>query len=179
MSSIEIQMLPADASELITEMEHITKIVNHVYAASESGLWLEGTVRTTVEEVATFTRSLELAVARSMGQTIGCVRVRQIDSEIGEFGMLAVDVAYQGKGIGRALIQFAEEKCKQENLRKMQLELLVPEDGSHPDKKILEEWYTRIGYQPVYTDSVATLFPHLVDQLAIPCKFIVFQKNLK
>ena len=107
-----------------------------------------------------------------------CVRIQQLDDYTGEFGMLAVDEKHQGNGIGRALIQFAEEKCKSENLQKMQLELLVPQEGSHPFKTILEKWYTRIGYDPVHTETVESLFPDLAPQLAIPCQFIIFQKEL-
>lgn len=92
--------------------------------------------------------------------------------------MLAVDEEYQGIGIGRALIRFAEQKCREENLRMMQLELLVPEKGSHPTKIILENWYTRIGYHPVHTKTIDALFPKLVQMLATPCKFIIFQKEL-
>src|SRR5699024_11596673 len=61
-----------------------------------------------------------------------------LDQETGELGMLAVDDKYQGTGIGRELIRFAEERGKKENLRKMLLELLVPIEGSHPTKVILE-----------------------------------------
>lgn len=178
MQSIEIQMLPSNASNNLADMEHITNIVNRVYAASEKGLWLDGQARTTAEEIVEFTSSGEMAVARSMGQIVGCIRVRTLDHETREFGMLAVDDEYQGNGIGRELIRFAEQKCQKENLRKMQLELLVPQEGSHPAKVILENWYTRIGYYPIHTETVEALFPKLAHMLAIPCKFVVFQKEL-
>jgi N-acetylglutamate synthase-like GNAT family acetyltransferase len=55
-----------------------------------------GSVRTTVAEMAEFTSDGEIAVARLMGQIVGCVRVRRIDQETGEFGMLAVGDQYQG-----------------------------------------------------------------------------------
>lgn len=176
--SIKIHMLPRDASDNLADMQHIANIVNKVYAASEEGFWMNGTVRTTVAEMIEFTGSGEIVVARAMEDIVGCVRVRRLDHETGEFGMLAVDDEYQGDGIGRELIRFAEQKCRKEHLRKMQLELLVPLEGSHPDKVILENWYTRIGYYPVHTETVEALFPQLADMLAIPCKFIVFQKEL-
>lgn len=47
-----------------------------------------------VAEIAEFTSSGEIAVAQSTGQ----------------FGVLALDDAYQGTGIGRKLIRFVEHK---------------------------------------------------------------------
>lgn len=179
MQSVEIQMLPCSVSTNRVDMEQITNIVNRVYASSEDDLWLNRTVvRTTVAEVAEYTCSGEIAVARSMGQIIGCIRIRRIDQETGEFGMLAVDDEYQEIGIGRKLISFAEQKCQKEHLHHMQLELLVPLKGSHPAKVILENWYTRIGYQPVHSKNIEHSFPKLAQMLAVPCKFVVFEKEL-
>ncbi|MEH7223230.1 GNAT family N-acetyltransferase [Bacillus sp. JJ1566] len=179
MQSIEIHMLPCNESTNLVEMEHIANIVNRVYEASEGSLWIPGASRTTAAEIAELTNSGEIAVAQTMGQIIGCVRVRRINQETGEFGMLAVDDKYQGTGIGRELIRFAEQKCQNEQLRKMQLELLVPQEGTHPDKVILKNWYSRIGYQPIHTETIDASFPRLAEMLAIPCKFIVFQKELR
>jgi len=179
MQSIEIQMLPRNESANIEEMEHIANIVNRVYAASEGNLWIPGAFRTSAVEIAELTNSGEIAVAQSMGQIVGCIRIKRLDQETGEFGMLAVDDKYHGAGIGRELIRFAEQKCKAEHLRKMQLELLVPQEGSHPDKVILGNWYSRIGYQPIHTETIDASFPRLAEMLAIPCKFIVFQKELR
>ncbi|ASK62397.1 GNAT family N-acetyltransferase [Virgibacillus phasianinus] len=179
MQSIEIQMLPFNASANLVDMEHVTDIVNRVYAASEGSLWMRGVVRTTKEEMAGFTREGEIAVARSMGQILGCVRVRRIGQETGEFGMLAVDDGYQGTGIGRRLVRFAEEKCQKEHLHKMQLELLIPLKGSHPAKLILRNWYERIGYHPIHMEPIDAAFPKLTKMLAIPRQFVVFQKELR
>lgn len=178
MESMEIQMLPREKSTDTADMEAIKNIVNRVYAASEGTLWMNEPVRTTVAEIAEFTENGEIAVAQSNGQIVGCVRVRRIDQETGEFGMLAVDDKCQGSGVGRALIHFAEQKCQKENLRKMQLELLAPLEGTHPDKVILEKWYTRIGYRQVRTETIEASFPELAQLLAIPCKFNIFQKDL-
>jgi len=112
--SIEIKMLPCQASNNWVVMEHMTNMVNRVYVATEEGLWKQGTVRTTVAEITEFTRNGEIAVALSMEKIVGCVRIRKIDQETGEFGMLAVDEEYQGIGIGRELIRFAEQKCEKE-----------------------------------------------------------------
>lgn len=177
--SIEIQMLPTWEQENIKVMEHLTNMINHVYAVSEDNLWLHGAVRTTVAEMVELTSDGEIAVARANGKIVGCVRVRQIDKETGGFGMLAVDETYQGYGIGRALINFAEGRFQKGKISKMQLELLVPEEGSHPAKEMLEKWYTRIGYERIRTEPIDASFPELAQLLAIPSKFLVFQKELR
>lgn len=174
----EIQMLPCSAGTHTEDMERMTDIINRAFAASEEGIWMNGAARTTVEEIKTFTGKGEMAAARSMGEIVGCVRIRRIDRETGEFGMLAVDSEYQGAGIGRELVRFAERKCQNERLRKMQLELLVPQEITHPTKVFLENWYHRIGYRRVATEPFDASFPELARMLAIPCKFAVFQKEL-
>ncbi|HLQ95096.1 MAG TPA: GNAT family N-acetyltransferase [Pseudogracilibacillus sp.] len=114
-----------------------------------------------------------------MKEIVGCVRVQQVDCETGEFGMLAVNNRYQGNGIASKLVRFAEQKFQNEQFRKMQLELLIPQEVSHPAKAFLEGWYNRIGYQRVYIESFETSYPRLARMLAIPCKFVVFQKGLR
>lgn len=178
MQAVEIAMLPSNMSHKVAVMAHISNMVNCVYGASEKSLWAQETARTTSDEIASFTDAEELAVAQSMGEIVGCVRVRRIGQETGDFGMLAVSHQYQGGGIGGELIRFAEQKCLKEGLRTMQLELLVPRAGSHPTKIRLKDWYIRLGYVPVGTENIDTAFPKLTSMLAIPCIFIVFQKKL-
>lgn len=176
--SINIQMLSPNASNNLEKMEHITNIINRVYTIAEEGLYHEGSERTTVDEVVKLTKNNEFAVARLGEKIVGCIRIRRADQHTGEFGMLAVDKKYQENGIGQKLINFAEEKCHKENVHKMQLELLVPVVGSHQGKKILKKWYVQNGYHPVHTEKIEDSYPEFIERLAIPCEFIVFQKDL-
>jgi hypothetical protein len=61
---IEIELLPAAASDDGQLMERIAELANEVYAVAEDGLWTDGATRTTVEEVAELTRAAQIAVAR-------------------------------------------------------------------------------------------------------------------
>lgn len=178
MESIKIKLLPPTASTNLADIERITNIVNRVYAASEGDLWESGSVRTSVEEIADFIKDGEIAVAQLKGQIVGSVRVRQVNQETGEFGMLAVDDKYQGSGVGRSLIQFAEQQCEKENLCKMQLELLVPVKGTHPTKVMLKKWYTGLGYRQVCKETVEVSLPKVAHLLTTPCNIIIFQKEL-
>ena len=86
----------------------------------------------------------EIAVARVDGVVVGSVRVRRLDAETAELGMLSVDPQAFGAGTGRALLTFAEQH---HGTPFMQLELLVPRGAPHPQKVRLHEWYSRLGYR--------------------------------
>lgn len=176
--AIEIQLLPVGAGSDPLLVKRIADLINEVYAVAEDGLWTGGATRTTAREVAELTRAGEIAVARLDGRVVGCIRVQRLDGRTGELGMLAADPAHRGIGVGRELIRFAERKCRAEDLRTMQLELLVPRDWTHPSKEFLDAWYTRIGYRVVRTGTIDEAYPELASQLATPCDFLVYQKDL-
>ena len=155
-----------------------TALINKVYADGEKGLWVEGTDRTSADEVASIVTAGELAVARRGGQLVGAVRVQRLATGEGEFGMLVADFAQRGTGVGRELVAFAENWGRAQGLTTMQLELLVPQTWTHPVKEFLREWYTRIGYRHVRTGVLAEAYPALQPHLATPCDFLVFHKAL-
>jgi GNAT superfamily N-acetyltransferase len=175
---IDVQTLPAAASDDATLMELITDLTNEVYAVAEDGLWRDGATRTTVDEVAELTRAGEIAVARLRGRVVGSVRLRALDDRRGEFGMLVAGPAHRGVGVGRELVRFAERRCHAEGLRTMQLELLVPRGWTHPTKEFLAAWYTRIGYRVARTGTIDEAYPDLAPLLATPCDFVIYQKDL-
>jgi hypothetical protein len=61
----------------------------------------------------------------------------------------------------------------------MQLELLVPKGWVHPQKDRLHSRYTRLGYRVVRSAPFEQVAAHLACQLAVPCEFLVFRKQLK
>lgn len=171
-------LAPSDAEDFGL-MSSVTGLINEVYEVAEKGLWVDGTTRTAREEVETFTRSQEIAVARIGGDVVGCVRVQRLDQHVSEFGMLAAAIKRRGIGIGRELVQFAERDSQQNGFDIMQLELLVPREWSHPSKVFLNDWYTRIGYEARRTGSVDEFYPELAPLLATTCDFIVYHKTLR
>jgi GNAT superfamily N-acetyltransferase len=175
---IEIQTLPAAASDDLPLMQRITDLVNEVYTVAEDGLWIDGATRTTVDEIAELTRAGQIAVARLRDRVVGCVRIQRLDADTGEFGMLAADPAQRGIGVGRELARFAERKCRADGLRAMQLELLVPRGWTHPTKQFLDAWYTRIGYRVARTGTIDEAYPALAPLLATPCDFVIYRKDL-
>jgi ribosomal protein S18 acetylase RimI-like enzyme len=176
-----IELLPATASTDDGVVAELAELVNRVYAVAEEGLWVDGATRTTPDEMAGLIAAGEIAVAQadeSDPRIVGCVRVQQIDDVTGEFGMLVADPQRRGEGIGRDLIDFAEDRFGRRGVPTMQLELLVPRQWTHPAKEFLDLWYTRIGYRPVRTGRIEDAYPHLAPLLAIPCDFVIYHKAL-
>jgi GNAT superfamily N-acetyltransferase len=175
---IEIQLLPGAESVNAELMARITELTNQVYAVAEDGLWTAGATRTTLDEVVELTRAGQIAVARLSGRVAGCVRIQRLDDGTGELGMLVADPAHRGVGVGRELVRFAERKSRADGVRRMQLELLVPRDWTHPTKEFLNAWYTRIGYRVVRTGAIDEAHPALAPLLATPCDFVIYHKCL-
>jgi GNAT superfamily N-acetyltransferase len=175
---VQIRMLPAAACTDTSLMAELTVLVNKVYADAEHGLWVGGAARTTPAEMADLTTAGQIAVARLDGLLAGCVRVRRLAGGAGEFAMLAADPRHRGIGIGRELVRFAERTCRESGARAMQLELLVPREWKHPSKEFLAAWYERLGYRRVRTEVFEDAYPELAPQLATPCDFLIYHKDL-
>ncbi|RYP34035.1 hypothetical protein DL767_004477 [Monosporascus sp. MG133] len=117
-------------------------------------------------------------------QPIGCVCIKKLPvgedagEEKGEFGMLALDAAHRGGGLGRAMVRFAEDRCRGRGLATVQLELLFPTAFEHAFKARLQRWYARMGYAEVRLGSFADDFPCLAPLLAGPCEYRIFEKRL-
>jgi ribosomal protein S18 acetylase RimI-like enzyme len=106
---VEITLLPPTAGDEQALVARLTTLVNQVYAVAEQGLWVDGTTRTSAEEMTGLIRSGQIAVARRSGDLVGSVRVRRVpttEGDLGEFGMLVTAPAHRGSGIGRDLIGF-------------------------------------------------------------------------
>jgi ribosomal protein S18 acetylase RimI-like enzyme len=130
---------PEDAAEVL-------RIINAAYDAGEVGIWEHGWTRTGIEAVEEMIAAGEIAVARQDGRIIGSVRVRRLDDDTAELGMLSVDPQAMGTGAGRALLTFAEQA---HGTGFMQLELLVPRGAPHASKERLHAWYSRLGYREI------------------------------
>lgn len=176
--SVEVQLLPANASSDTALVAELTDLINRVYAAAEEGLWVDGAARTTPEEVSALIRAGEIAVARLAGRLVGSVRVQRLESGAGEFGMLVTEPGHRGAGIGLRLVRFAEQLSMDRGVSTMQLELLVPRTWIHPTKQFLNDWYTRIGYRIVRVGTIEETYPNLAPLLATRCDFRIYHRDL-
>ncbi|MBE2320265.1 GNAT family N-acetyltransferase [Solirubrobacter sp. CPCC 204708] len=110
----------------------------------------------------------EIAVAGD--PPVGCVRIQRLDEDTAMFGMLSVDPAAHGTGLGRALIAFAESAY---DVSEMELELLIPRGAPLPSKVRLHDWYSRLGYRQVGRRDFDE------PELARPADLWVYRKNLR
>ncbi len=173
-----IELLPATRASDDRLVDNLTELVNVVYTTAEVGLWIDGATRTTTDEMRQMIAAEEIAVAWDSGEVVGCVRIQQLEGGIGEFGMLVTDPSRRGGGVGRQLIDFAEDVARSRGSTIMQLELLQPRDWTHPEKEVLDAWYTRLGYRPARTGRIEESYPHLSPLLAGPSDFVVYHKSL-
>ncbi|MFL6099755.1 MAG: GNAT family N-acetyltransferase [Actinomycetales bacterium] len=179
MTATAVRRLTPPSAEDDELVSRLTQLVNGVYAQAERGLWRDGFLRTTAEEMADMVRAGEIAVATREGQVVGSIRWHDVGEDRGEFGILAASPQVRGTGVGRALVDFAETDCCHRGLRVMQLELLVPRTWSHPSKELLRGWYGRRGYRLVASRPMDVAFPHLKPLLATPCDLEVHEKALQ
>ncbi|HXK33300.1 MAG TPA: GNAT family N-acetyltransferase [Dehalococcoidia bacterium] len=117
------------------EADALVAMINAAYHKTEGHVF-PGTTRTEREDV---TRRLpELTVAEADGTVAGCIHVTLSPPEA-HFGLLAVDVARHGQGIGSQLIAHAERVARAAGCETMRIEA-VKEGGQVP-------YYERRGYR--------------------------------
>jgi len=173
-----VRRLPAAAGEDPGLAAEIADLINVVYKAAEKGLWGDGFKRTTAPEIASLIAAGQIAVATRDGEIAGAIHIEDIEDDTTIFGMLAAAPAHRSEGIGRALVDYAEQDSAQRGRRTMQLELLVPVGWNHPSKEFLKGWYGRRGYEVVRTGSMDDLYPHLAVLLACRCDLLIYEKPL-
>jgi GNAT superfamily N-acetyltransferase len=106
-----------------------------------------------------------LLVQRDRDALVGCVFIGR-EGEDGYVGLLSVDPAYQGKGLGGALMAAAEQTCVAEGQTHVQLRFI-----NHRDD--LLRFYSRRGY----AQSGTVPFPH-PQRMKVPFYFIQMSKRL-
>ncbi|KAI0541561.1 hypothetical protein GGR58DRAFT_432973 [Xylaria digitata] len=190
----KIEVPPSSAADDEQLTEALTALVNAVYSTAERGIYSTDFERTSTKDVADLLRAGKLAIAYlprpdgnedagsfhlTRGTPIGCISMKQISPTTGEFGMLAVDPAHRGAGVGGGLVRFAEERCYRNlGLGAMRLELLAPIHFEHVGKTRLQAWYESLGYVRVELRDFKKAYPHLHELLSGPTEFRVFEKKL-
>lgn len=195
---LQIQFPDASVADDTRVVGSVVEIVNKSFREAEVGIFLPGYQRTHDAEIAQLIRDGLLAVAyipardspTQQGQNlassdepeamrvVGCVYVTQLSATHGNFGMLALDPDLRGGGLGRAMVQFAEDHCRKKGCTMMQLELLVPTSFEHTFKSTIQAWYQRMAYQVVRLGIFEKEYPTLAPHLAGPVEYRIFEKSL-
>jgi N-acetylglutamate synthase-like GNAT family acetyltransferase len=66
--------------------------------------------------------SINAFITDEKGQVIACGRLQENANKVGQIRYMAVDSAYQGKGLGKVIVQFLEKKAGEKNLLKIELQ---------------------------------------------------------
>ncbi len=139
---------------------------------------MPGRERIRAGELAACIERRELAAAFAGDRPVGCVCVTRPDAATGELGLLAAARDATGRGVGRALVDFAETTARAAGAITMRLELLVPREGTHPAKVRLHAWYTRLGYRVAGRGDFVAAYPVVEPWLAVPCDLVAYAKPL-
>ena len=174
---MRIGFVPADAADDGALVQRLTDVVNRAYAQAEVGLWRKGYVRTRFDEVAADMRRGWIAAADDGEGIAGSIKTYLLDDQRAWLGALAVDPTRDGRGVGSALVAFAEDNGVRHGAAEMQIEVLAPR-GGYAYTDWLRAWYQKLGYQFVEYLDYATLDPAGASYLARPIDVVVMRKRL-
>ncbi|KAI1753642.1 hypothetical protein F4782DRAFT_545813 [Xylaria castorea] len=183
--NVNIEIPPASIADDEAFVQVLVEIINTEYRWGEAGVVVDGTMRTTVSEVADQLRARQFSVAfltlpGKHREAIGCIYVTKLSATHGNLRLLAVRSEHHGRGLARDLILFGEEHCRREFGSKiMQIELLVPTTFESAHKVRLQTWYERIGYVVVSMGDFGADYPHMIPLLLGRVEYRVFEKNLE
>jgi ribosomal protein S18 acetylase RimI-like enzyme len=163
--------MPGDAIEKVTirlaTREDASTIIPLVNAAFTVEDFIEGT-RTDTERMVNAMESGQFLVAEdSVGKMLAAVYV-ELRGDRGYFGMLAVDPAMQGRGLGRKMIEAAEDHCRNVGCRYMDIRVLSARQG-------LPSYYRQFGYEVTGKEEFRPSRPL---KAGVECYGIVMTKKL-
>ncbi len=67
-------------------------------------------------------KSLNAFISNEKGQAIACGRLQENENKIGQIRFMAVDANYQGKGLGKLIVEHLEIKAKEMGLDAIELQ---------------------------------------------------------
>jgi len=147
---------PADASAL-------AELVNRAYAVE--GFFVDGN-RTTADEIAKLvTRGTFLVLARGPLLAAAVYVETNQRGDAGYIGMLSVEPALQGMGLGTRLVRIAEAMCEAMGAVSVRLRIVNLREE-------LGRWYRGLGYREVGT------FPYDHRPVKQACHFVEMHKGL-
>ena len=144
----------------LTEAEAVVGVINAAFGPAES-FFVDGD-RIDLRQVQAF---FELGVFLVTEDLSGCVYV-ELRGDRAYFGLLSVDPASQGRGVGKRLISAAEEHARSHGCRHMDLRVVNLREELPP-------FYRALGYAETGTEEF-----HPDPPTKLPCHFISMSKPL-
>jgi GNAT superfamily N-acetyltransferase len=138
-------------------------VVNSAFAIET---FLDGT-RTDEVRMSEMMQKGEFLVAEDSDHVVACVYI-ELRGKRGYFGMLAVDPSRQGTGLGRLMVEAAENHCRQRGCRWMDISVL----SLRPE---LVPFYHKVGYVESDTEE---FHPSPPRKPGVKCYIIMLSKEL-
>jgi GNAT superfamily N-acetyltransferase len=127
------------------DAEALMRLINAAFVVERSFIDVE---RVRLNEVRDLQRSGLFLV---VGNMEACVYV-ELRGDRGYFGLLSVDPARQGNGLGRALVDAAEQYCRDRGCRWIDLRVVSVREELPP-------FYRKLGYTECGTEPFISEFP--------------------
>lgn len=141
----------------------IIRIVNTAFALEE---FFEGD-RTDEKRIAVSLQKGRFLVAEHEGRVVASIYV-ELRGERGYMGMLAIDPAWQGHGLGRRMAKTAEDFLRQHGCQYADIVVL----SLRPE---LLPYYRKVGYQEMGTEEFHSVRPL---KNGLECHLILLSKAL-
>lgn len=142
----------------------IVQLVNAAYAIET----FFGGTRTDAEEVADLMQKGVFLVAQSAaGPLLACVYT-EVRGERGYFGMLSVEPSRQGSGLGRRMVEAAEELCRSHGCKYVDITVL----SLRPE---LLPLYHKLGYAET---GAKAFHPPPAREVGVECHLIILAKEI-
>jgi N-acetylglutamate synthase-like GNAT family acetyltransferase len=148
---------PGDVPDLV-------RIVNEAFVVE--AFFKIGDRTSAAEIVELMNAGSEFLVADIDGTIAGCVCL-EYQGDHGYLGMLSIDPAKQGRGLGRTLIEAVESRARERGCRFMDIHIVNLREELPP-------YYRRHGYEECGTLPFPT-----PERASRPCHFIVMTKPLE
>ena len=156
LESIQIRpALPADAESLV-------RLINAAFRVEQP--FIEGD-RTSPDGVRTYMEKGKFLLAENAAGLAGCVYV-ELRANRGYLGLLGVDPLQQGTGLGRKLIDAAENYFREAGCVAIELRVISA-------RTPLPAFYRHLGYIETGTAPFAPDVP-----AKVPCHYILMSKTL-
>jgi GNAT superfamily N-acetyltransferase len=145
-----------------SDVEELVVLINRAFVVEQPFFTTE---RIDVAETLEHFEKGTFILAESDGRMAGCNYV-ELRGESGYFGLLSIDPDYQGRGLGRELVEQAEEFCRKGGCAVVRIRVL-----NHRTE--LPPFYEKLGYTTAGTEEVEQ-----VPTARMPYHFIVMEKEL-
>jgi len=147
---------------VLKDVESLARLINAAFVVEQP--FIEGD-RIDAKGVREYMDKGKFLVAEDSAGLAGCVYV-ELRGERGNVGLLGVDPARQGTGLGRKMMDAAENYFREAGCRAVDLRIISP-------RAPLIVFYGHLGYSQTGTTPFAPGVP-----VKVPCHYVLMTKQL-